>query len=159
MLNLANSWSLICYSYKSNTFSGVNSCWILVIFGYFRVIFTWFCQYLTLTKKNLNTFSIWFDFSIWTKELYEKIQQYLTFLCLMWTNHVEIFVSICFVSFKNLNHFSLSWFDSFFKKNVQDYIWPKNSKMSNLPKLIIFWTIRFGQNEICYEWGFLQQKQ
>ena len=96
----------------SNT---VEYCRIVCILGHFWAIFTCFLHYSTLTNKNTNNYSFWFDFYDLNQIIIRFDSSVFDIIRLFIANHVELFasfrfVSLRFASFYDSNHL---FFDSF----------------------------------------------
>ena len=81
----------------SNT---VEYCRIVCILGHFWAIFTCFLHYSTLTNKNTNNYSFWFDFSDLNQIIIRFDSSVFDIIRLFIANHVELFASFRFVSLR-----------------------------------------------------------
>ena len=81
----------------SNT---VEYCRILCILGHFWAIFTCFLHYSTLTNKNTNNYSFWFDFYDLNQIIIRFDSSVFDIIRLFIANHVELFASFRFVSLR-----------------------------------------------------------
>ena len=78
----------------SNT---VEYCRIVCILGHFWAIFTCFLHYSTLTNKNTNNYSFWFDFSDLNQIIIRFDSSVFDIIRLFIANHVKLFASFRFV--------------------------------------------------------------
>ena len=81
----------------SNT---VEYCRIVCILGHFWAIFTCFLHYSTLTNKNTNNYSFWFDFYDLNQIIIRFDSSVFDIIRLFIANHVELFASFRFVSLR-----------------------------------------------------------
>ena len=82
---------------KSNN---VEYCRIVCILGHFWAIFTCFLHYSTLTNKNTNNYSFWFDFYDLNQIIIRFDSSVFDIIRLFIANHVELFASFRFVSLR-----------------------------------------------------------
>ena len=81
----------------SNT---VEYCQIVWILGHFWAIFTCFLHYSTLTNKNTNNYSFWFDFYDLNQIIIRFDSSVFVIIRLFIANHVKLFASFRFVSLR-----------------------------------------------------------